>query len=429
MLTMMLAALIGAGSPQNTPAASPRPDTPAACVATARQARVARVKELTAGGMTAEGSRKITQEWQAALKACVARFDQAPVADRDLAGLAMLYMEAAQMEPAKAAMGRALAAKDLAPAERAEVLVQAVNVGLREPKGDARNARLETSVDELDRLPAASFDQKFTVHSRMNGYYRADDIDAGIAKHSTWIISEAARFTDAQRKEYGATVVNAFVNLAQARAGQNRNAEALALLRRAIADWSDLPDTRRAVEPELERYQLVGTAAAPIAAPRWLNRPAGQAAPLDLTGKVTLLEFSAHWCGPCRESYPGVNRLRAKYGKDGFQVVLATRLYGYFQSERSLAPEAEFERDKAYFAEHGLDVPIAVGDKVDIKVENGKTVYVPGPDPNDTAYKVSGIPQIQLIDRQGRIRLIMIGYDEANEGKLAALIEELVKGK
>jgi thiol-disulfide isomerase/thioredoxin len=428
MLNMMLAVLVAAGSTQAVPAASPLPATPAACATAARELQKTRAKELAPGGMTSQIAQTIAQERQALLKACVAQFDAAKTPDQELAGLAALYAEANQPQQAKAVIDRALAAKGLVPADRAEVLVQAVNVGLREPKGDERNARLETYVDELDRLPAASFDQKFAAHSRMNGFYRADDIDAGIVKHSTWIIDQAARFIDAQRKQYGATVVNAFVNLAQARAGQGQNDEALTLLRRALAEWSDAPSTKGMVQPELERYSLVGTPGAPITAPRWLNRPDGGTT-LDLKGKVTLLEFSAHWCGPCRESYPGVNRLRAKYSKDGFQVVLATRLYGYFQAERSLAPETEFERDKAYFAEHGLDVPIAVGDKVDITMENGRTVYLPAPDPNDTAYRVSGIPQIQLIDRQGRIRLIMIGYDDANEGKLAGTVERLLAEK
>jgi hypothetical protein len=428
MLILTLAAVLATASPQNAPAASPLPATPAACVAASRELRAARAKELAPGGMTAEISRKIEQDRQALLKACAAQFDLAKTPDTDLAGLAALYAEANQPGQAKGAVDRALGVRGLAPTDRAEVLVQAVSIGLREPKGDERNARLEGYVDELDRLSGATFDQRFTVHSRMNGYYRGDDIDAGIIKHSTWIIDQAGRFDAEQRKKYGGGVVSAFVNLAQARAGQGQNDEALTLLRRALAEWNDLPITKGVVQPELERYSLVGTSGAPITAPRWLNRTAG-GPPLDLRGKVTLLSFTAHWCGPCRESYPGINRLRAKYGKDGFQVVLATQLYGFFQSERPLAPEAEIDRDKAYFAEHGLDVPIAIGDKVDIRMENGKTVYLPAPNPNDTAYKVSGIPQIQLIDRQGRIRLIMIGYDEANEAKLATLIGELVKGK
>jgi thiol-disulfide isomerase/thioredoxin len=279
-------------------------------------------------------------------------------------------------------------------------------------------------VDDLDRLPAATFDQRFTVHSRMNGYYRGDDIDAGIIKHSNWLIEQGARLNAEDRKKYGGSIVSAFVNLAEARAGQNMNAEALALLRRGLREWNDVPSTARMVEPEIERYMLVGTLGAPISAPRWLNR--SETTPLDLKGKVTLLEFSAHWCGPCRESYPGILRLRDRFAARGFQVVLATQLYGFFQSERPLAADAEVERDRAYFAEPQLNVPIAIGAKVDIKVEGGKTVYLPAPDPNDEAYKVGGIPQIQLIDKHGRIRLIMVGYDDANEEKLARIIEGLL---
>jgi hypothetical protein len=60
---------------------------------------------------------------------------------------------------------------------------------------------------------------------------------------------------------------------------------------------------------------------------------------------------------------------------------------------------------------------------------DGKVTYVPGPDPNDTSYKVGGIPQLHLIDKQGRIRLIMIGYDDANEPKLADVIRKLLAEK
>lgn len=93
-----------------------------------------------------------------------------------------------------------------------------------------------------------------------------------------------------------------------------------------------------------------------------------------------------------------------------------------------------------------LLIGLPIGNQVDIRIEDGNTIYVPGPDPNDTAYRVAivqqirppsdaayppayqvfGIPQIHLIDRQGRIQLIMIGYEEANEGKLAKMIETLL---
>ena len=105
---------------------------------------------------------------------------------------------------------------------------------------------------------------------------------------------------------------------------------------------------------------------------------------------------------------------------------MVTRFYGYYQAERNLSADAELARDREYFAEYKLDVPIAVGDQISVQVQNGQVVYLPGPDPNDTAYKVTGIPQIQLVDRQGRLRLIMIGYDDANEEKLAGVIARLL---
>ena len=168
---------------------------------------------------------------------------------------------------------------------------------------------------------------------------------------------------------------------------------------------------------------------AAITAPTWFNGPASKS--LDLAaGKVTLLEFTAHWCGPCRESYPGINRLRAKYGPQGFQVALATRFWGYFGSDRNLSTDAELAKDKTYFAEHEMsDVPVAIGPQVNAKVVNGKVVYEPQKDPNDVAYEVGGIPQIQLIDKHGVIRLIMVGYDNANEAKLSKVIEALLAEK
>jgi thiol-disulfide isomerase/thioredoxin len=179
-------------------------------------------------------------------------------------------------------------------------------------------------------------------------------------------------------------------------------------------------ERRSYLTPAIERYSLVGTAAAPILAPRWLNAPSDmREMPMD--GAVTLLEFTAHWCGPCRESYPGVNRLRGQFGAQGFRVVMVTRYWGYFskdgKTERPLAPADELARDADYFKGYSLDVPVAIGDESQ------------GSDANDRNYKVSGIPQIQLIDRKGRIRLIMIGYDEANEPKLAAEIAKLLAEK
>ena len=38
-------------------------------------------------------------------------------------------------------------------------------------------------------------------------------------------------------------------------------------------------------------------------------------------GKVTLLDFWATWCGPCRQSLPDLKQLQATYGSDRLEVV------------------------------------------------------------------------------------------------------------
>ena len=425
-LTLSISAVSSAVQQQSAPAV-PRTTsiTPAGCLQEVRDYATKRQQEMMAAtapaipNATAEATQQLNQsraplvsqinQAKATMaKECASRLDTRTLAPKDLVSLADLYTEAGQNDEVKAAVDRALAVKTLAPAERAAILVYAVRVGLREPVSEARNARLEKYVSELDASTAATMDQKLDAHVQMNGWYRYDDVDAGIIKHSTWIIDAAKKAMPDQRRKFATSAVSAYVNLAQALAGQGQNDRALALLRSAATELADVQPAQR-IDPEIARLQLVGTPGAAITAPRWLNMPEGKTE-LAMPGFVTLLEFSAHWCVPCKESYPGVNRLRQKYGKQGFRVVLSTDYYGYFEQERNLAPPEEFEHDRKYFAEHGMDVPIAVGDRR-----------------NNVNYKVGGIPQIHLIDKRGRIRLVMVGYDDANEPRLTKMIEDMLK--
>jgi thiol-disulfide isomerase/thioredoxin len=397
-----------------TPAS--QPTTPGDCLKAARDFVVSEQRALKQ--VTAATVRTIEEKKIAMAAACAAQFAVATTREADLPALIALYGEADQPALARAALDRALAARDLPIRTRGDVLAQAVVTGLREPKSAERNARLERHVDDLDRIvDAAVLDLQVATHNRMNGYYRGDDIDDGIIKHSTWLIERAKAFTPAQRTQFGSVIVSAHLNMAEAVAGRGDTGRALALLRSARSDWAHIPVASRMIDPVVARYELVGTVAAPIAAPRWLNAPPNTTMPM--TGAVTLLEFTAHWCVPCKESYPGLKRLLAKYAPQGFRVVLATELYGYFGDERPLTADAEFERDRAYWSAEGLRVPIAV--------QNLRTPTVDNP--NDAAYRVGGIPQIHLIDRHGRIRLIMVGYDDTNEPFLADLIEKLLREK
>ncbi len=406
-------------------APAPQPTTPAACVKAARdyvQSEQRGLKQITGDAI-----RKIEVGKVALAQKCAAQFNATTIAEADLAQLIALYGEADQPAQAKAALDRALASKTLPVNVRADVLSQAVLTGLRELKSPERNARLERYVDELDRLKGDFLEAQLSAHARMNGFYRGDDIDDGIIKHSTWLIERAKTFTPQQRTQYGSTIVSAHINMAEAVAGRGDNVRAQQLLTAAKANWSDIRNADLMIAPVMARYALVGTLAAPIGAPRWLNAPPNTT--IAMPGAVTLLEFTAHWCGPCKESYPGVKRLLAKYGSRGFRVVLATELYGYFGTERPLTAEVEFERDREYWAHEGLNVPVAVEDQRKAPVRGPDGNFTQFENPNDKAYEVGGIPQIHIIDKQGRIRLIMVGYDDANEEMLSKLIEKLLKEK
>lgn len=50
----------------------------------------------------------------------------------------------------------------------------------------------------------------------------------------------------------------------------------------------------------------------------------GVGAPVKLSsfqGKLVYLDFWASWCAPCRQSFPWMNELQAKYGAQGFQII------------------------------------------------------------------------------------------------------------
>lgn len=396
--------------------------TPQDCVRQGRELTMKRQKERSP--LTAAIVRQIDAERVTLVRECAAAFDVARATNDQLAALLELYTEAQQPELAEGVIRRGMTPDGVDMRTRADVLSQAIRYLLRQPKSAERNARAEEYVDQLDRFPSEYIEQKLSAHQSLNGYYRGDDIDAGIIKHSTWLIDTARTVTPEQRTRFGSGFTAAYVNLAEALAGQGENDKALDLLRRAASELSDLPYVESRVKPALARYSLVGKPAAPVAASVWLNR-AGTAAPIDVKGKVTLVQFTAHWCGPCKESYPGMKRLEARFKDRGLQVVFYTRTYGYFESERDLTREQEIERDRTYFAGYGFTHPIAIGTPSFTLDANGRRAFQK--DPVEEAFGVGGIPQINVIDAQGNLRLIMIGYDDANEEKLAGFIESLLK--
>jgi thiol-disulfide isomerase/thioredoxin len=421
ILAIALTLLVSAQSP----APADQPTTASGCLTATRAFQQTRMKEAGTP-LVREKYDAILAETKAFAKACIAKLplDTLPVAEQ--LPLANLYSESGQPDLAISTLQKALEASRANADEQGRLLVGMIRLVMRQPVSASRNAAAEKLADEAESLlPASLVRERIEVHGALNGYYRADDIDAGIIKHSTRIIELNKALTPEQRvPPLSNMLVAAYENLAEALAGQEQNAQALDALRRAPAELAGVAGVAERLRPTLERYQLVGTPGAAIEAPTWLNAPAGTTK-VDMRGSVTWVQFTAHWCGPCRESYPAVGRMLQKFGSKGFRVVMATQFYGYFESRRNLAPADELAAITDYFPKHGIVVPIAVADDIPPVTENGRAIRKINV--NDASYKVSGIPQIQLIDKKGNIRLIMIGFDEANEAKMAALIERLLK--
>ena len=398
------------------------PSTPQDCIKAGRDLTTKRLTEL--GPPTSDTVRQVTTERAAMLRECAAQFDISRSAPADLGPLVDLYVEAQQMDLAQNALARALADQSLDARAKGNLLVLAVRTTLRGPKSAERNAEAERYVRQLDALGDTVLEERLTAHGALNNYYRGDDIDDGIIRHSTWMIDAGKRLDPEQRKKFAGSIVSAYVYLAEAVAGQGENDRAIDLLKRAPVEWPEAGSAGARVKDVLARYALVGTAAPPVAAPFWLNRSATD--PINLKGKVTLLQFTAHWCGPCKESYPGMKRLEQRFAKDGLQVVFYTRTYGYFEHEPNLTRESEIERDRAYYTGYGFTLPIAIGPASSVMVDGKQRSQE---DPIENAYAVGGIPQINVIDTKGNIRLVMIGYDDANEEKLASFVRTLLKEK
>jgi cytochrome c biogenesis protein CcmG, thiol:disulfide interchange protein DsbE len=117
----------------------------------------------------------------------------------------------------------------------------------------------------------------------------------------------------------------------------------------------------------------------------------------ELRGKVVLLDFWASWCGPCRESFPWMNDLQRRHGKD--LVVLAVNV----DRDRKLAEQ--------FLAITPADFRLAYD-------PNGELA---------TQFNVTGMPMSFVIDRHGRIRHAHRGFRPAQRVEREAALIHLFK--
>ena len=131
-----------------------------------------------------------------------------------------------------------------------------------------------------------------------------------------------------------------------------------------------------------------------------LNR---SAAPGDMSGKVLLLYFWAHWCSDCKRQEPVLAALHKEYSDQGLAFAGPTRLYGYTAQGREATPSEELDYLRSAYQKN-YPTPS----------------WMPAPvsRQNFLRFGVSSTPTLVLVDRNGIVRLYhpgYLGYSELEE--------------
>ena len=118
----------------------------------------------------------------------------------------------------------------------------------------------------------------------------------------------------------------------------------------------------------------------------------------EYRGQVVLIDFWASWCGPCRQEMPLLDRLHNRYEDTGF-AVLGVNVEGV------VAPAADI------VATTNVTFPVLMDD--------GQTV--------SEIYNLQAMPSTVVVDRDGVIRYIHLGYKPGDEAKYVEVVKQLIR--
>jgi thiol-disulfide isomerase/thioredoxin len=156
---------------------------------------------------------------------------------------------------------------------------------------------------------------------------------------------------------------------------------AVGLLLAAGAQAAGFEKRAATAAPELRAQDLAG-------APKTLA---------DYRGKVVLLNFWASWCPPCLREMPSMERLRVRMAGRPLEIV-------------ALDSAETPEEVNAYLA----------------RMKLGFSILLDPDGSNTKRWKVFALPTTFMLDAEGRVRHVLTGPTEWDEGEALGIIESLL---
>lgn len=117
----------------------------------------------------------------------------------------------------------------------------------------------------------------------------------------------------------------------------------------------------------------------------------------SLKGKVVILDFWATWCGPCKASFPGMQKAVDKYASNADVVFLFVNSWESGKEKKKSAGD--------FIEQNNYSFRVLMDEKDEVIAK----------------YKVEGIPTKFIIGKDGQIRFKSVGYNGNND----ELVKEL----
>lgn len=114
----------------------------------------------------------------------------------------------------------------------------------------------------------------------------------------------------------------------------------------------------------------------------------------DYKGKVVIVSFWASWCGPCRKELPVLGGIQKSATPEKLQVI-----------------SINIDEDRAIFKKIAAAIS---GTQMKLVYDGKKRI--------GRKYGVEGIPHMVIIDKDGKVASVHVGYGES---QLPALIDEI----